>query len=607
MINTIAAWKRSVRTLSLKSKLFITLILLSLIPAFCIGYVSQYLIIRSSSNGAAALSSQIVKYIANDINAYLVSINESLNTFVIDSEFQKFLTVPKNDIQMQAGYAINFRPLLQLLAQSKKEIRGVLYLDKLGKIYLESQKVHMNINYPLYEDSAYKAITAMTEVSLTQPHPQAYALNDQREVVTFVKPANLIRENTLAAWILVEIDAQWIRDIMDKTKFGDNGQVLLYDPSNGTAMINGPKSAMLDDLIQRLQGGTLLSDEFVFTHAGVSYQVAYDTIRLGNWRFVGVIPLEEMTAGVRHSRIITLLIAFASFILALFIAYPLMGIVLQPLYRLKYGMQMLGRGTSVPIQHAIPDEIGFLIKTYNQMLGDLDTMRKEVVDTKLREKEKELLQLQAQINPHFLFNTLETVESYSLHNDGAAVSDMLQCVSRMLRYNVRNDGGWASLREEIKYIYDFLCIHNYRNAKRVNTSFTVPEELLDMPVMKLSIQPFVENSLKYGWNPLLSEEDFELSIVIRSENGRLIIRIQDNGIGISDEVYGMLTNLTQSDGTDADPFFRKHTGTLNVYRRYLLVYGSGFNMQFLRGVDADKGTAVVITIPERAAGENFIS
>ncbi|TDF94840.1 cache domain-containing sensor histidine kinase [Paenibacillus piri] len=597
MAGSITAIYKRARSLSLKSKLFITLILISLIPVFFVSFASQYLIIRSSTNGTAALSTQIVKYIASDINAYLLNMNESLNTFVINSDFQKFLTVPKNDIQAQAAYAISFRPLLQLLAQSKKEIRGVLYMDKQGKVYSESQKVNLDIHYPIFADPAYNQIARMTSEGLTAPHPQNYAINGKNEVITFVKPVNRIQNNTLSAWILVEIDANWIWDIMNKSTFGDKGQVLLYSPSNDELILNAEQTAMHVELRKKMHAFTEPSGEFNFVYDGTSYLVTYDTIHIANWRFVGITPLEEMAKGVRQSRLITLAVAAASLVLALVIAFPSMGIVLKPLYRLKRGMQMLGRGSSVPIEHSIPDEIGFLIKTYNQMLGDLETMRKEVIDTKLREKEKELLQLQAQINPHFLFNTLETVESYSLINNGAAVSDMLQCVSRMLRYNVRNDGGWAPLREEIDYIHDFLSIHKYRNERRVNTVFDIAEELLDMPVMKLSIQPFVENSLKYGWNPLLKQNDFQLKVIVWQSGAQLQIKIQDNGAGIPDEVIGLLQALTLSAEKSTEPYFKQHTGIFNVYRRYALAYGDGFSMQIGRNEEAGSGAIVTIVIP----------
>lgn len=585
------------RSLSLKSKLFILLILLTLIPTIFIGFFSQHLIVRTSTKGTVSLSSQIMRYMANDINAYLLSIDESLDAFVIDSEFQKFIEVPKDDIRLQAFYAISFRSLLQLLVQSKKDILGILYLDQLGKVYFESDKVEVRNDYSFYNETIYREALEMTSVGLTKIHKQNYGLYNQRDVISFVKPVKNIRHQTQSSWIIVEIDAQWIREKLSKIKFGENGQVLLYNPSNAEVVLSGENPGILDSLKNELRHRVNEAENFIFDFGGKSYLVAYDTVPLGDWLIVGVTPLEEMARGVRQSLILMLVVAVTSIFLAFIAAFPFMTLILKPLLQLKRGMKMLGSGVPVRIEHFYQDEIGFLIQTYNKMLEDLKKMQEEVLDTKLREKEKELLQLQAQINPHFLFNTLETIDSYSSHNDGQAVSNMLQCVSRMLRYNVRKDRGWAPLRDEMNYIHDFLAIHYYRNVKHVQTIIQIDDDLLDTHVMKLSIQPFVENSVKYGWSPLLKLEDFQLLIAARRDGNHIEFTIKDNGPGINQEVLGILQSLLKGDGETDNPYFIRHTGILNVYRRYVLVYGSQFSMNIMSNEQGNQGTSIVIRIP----------
>lgn len=598
----VSAFIDKLKSFSLKSKLFIALLLLSLIPTLLVSIVSQNLIIRSTTNDTAALSSQIVKYIANDINANLLSIEESLNTFVIDSEFQKFIAVPSSDFPSQARYAINFRPLLQLLDQSKEEVLNILYLDQHQKVYSESQEVFLNLDYPFFQDPFYKQVMNMTTVELSTIHTQAYDVLENRQVVSFIKPVYEFSKSKITAWILVEMDVEWLYNIMNQTKFGDNSYALLYQPNRNEVMTNMADGNLIASLKPKLQEHIEKEDQFTFDFNGISYQVTYATIPLANWYFVGVIPLEEMMKGVRQSQITTFLVAFGSLLIALFIAYPVMGIVLKPLYLLKRGMTLLGHGTSIQIQHSSSDEFGFLIRTYNQMLEDLEQLRQEVLKTKLREKEKELLQLQAQVNPHFLFNTLETIESYSLHHDGDAVSDMLQSVSGILRYNVRNDGGKAPLYQEIDYIRNFLSIHYYRTERQINAVFDIDPNLLHVSVMKLSIQPFVENALKYGWNGAIDEE-FQLTVSVQHQGKQIEIKIIDNGQGIADETFMILNSLTNSDGdlSQSDhPFFKKHTGIANVYRRYFLVYGEDFSMKFDRLVHdtrSNRGTIVQIRIP----------
>ncbi|MFB9275708.1 cache domain-containing sensor histidine kinase [Cohnella cellulosilytica] len=595
--------KRKFRARSLRNKLFVLLILISLFPTLIVSFLSQLFFLRSGTEYASAISSQLIDYMSGEINGYLADINGNLDTLAIDFEFQKYLSVPADNIPGQAQYAINFRPLLQLIIQSKKEIVGALYLDQFGKVYSESKTGHRLFDYSFRADDRYGGIYDMTQEGFIPPHPLAYMLppDSNRQVVTFVKPVIDLRSNAVYAWLSIEIDAAWLQGLMDHTQLGRSGLVMLYNETSGELFQFGEDEAVTEALRQSLAEGRLSSEKYTQTVDGITYQILSSPIPLANWTLVGAAPLNELTRGVEQARLITAIVAAVSLIVALIVAYPFMGMVLRPLQRLKAGMQMLGHGTSVPIRQTAYDEFGFLIRTYNKMLDDLNRMREEVIQSKLSEKEKELLQLQAQINPHFLFNTLETIESYSLHNNGEAVSDMLRCVSRMMRYNVRGDGGKAPLKEEIKYTQDFLNIHSYRYGKRVNAQFAVAPELLEMPVMKLSIQPLVENALKYGWSPTAGNDDFLIRVSVELDNGRVLFEVADNGRGMSDDVFELLSNLGDGEDRSGDPFFRQHTGILNIYRRYALAYGSDFAMTVLRGTEDGRGTRISIRVPMPAS------
>jgi sensor histidine kinase YesM len=309
-------------------------------------------------------------------------------------------------------------------------------------------------------------------------------------------------------------------------------------------------------------------------------------------------PLSSITKGAQQAYQLTLVIAIVSLTVALIIAFPVMRFVLLPLYKLKDGIKSLGRGTYVPIQiqHG-NDEIGFLIKSYNHTLHELQSMEEEVFNSKMREKERELLQLQAQINPHFLFNTLETIESYSIKNNGEAVGEMVQSVSRMMRYNVRNDGGWAPLKEEMDYIQNFLKIHYYRNGMDVAAKFDLDESSINNLVMKLSIQPFVENAIKYGWSPNMSTDEFLVTVKVELLENFMYISVKDTGSGIPSDIMDKFNTLITFKGELIDPYFQTHTGIYNVYRRFMLAYGdqTDFKISTVPGL----GTLIEIRVPYR--------
>jgi two-component system sensor histidine kinase YesM len=583
--------------LSLKYKLFILLLAFSIIPIVIVSYSSQYFMFRSSTKYAASVSSQYIQFVSHDISSYLQELSQSMDPVLANSEFQLFLDIPSNDLNDQAQQLIYFRPMLQSSLQTRKELLGILYLDQMGKTFFESYQKSRNYEYSLQKDPFYSQIFQKRTPELMVPHLVNYTLEPPERAFSFVRPILNLQSGAITSWITLEIPESKIKNMLSGTKHEQEGHLLLFHEPSGTAVSDIEfNESLVDDLKKSLDLGTLPEQELVFKSGNVTYQVAYSEIPYGNWKLIWIAPLSSISKGVQQSSQLTLLIAVAGLSISLIIAFPVMNIVLRPLFKLKGGLQRLGRGTYIPIKiEPSNDEFGFLIQSYNTMLNELQHMEKEVFQSKMKEKERELLQLQAQINPHFLFNTLETIESYAINNKGDAVGEMVQSVSRMMRYNVRNDGGWAPLKEEMAYIRNFLNIHHYRHGMDVMSHFNIDTEYLEIPVMKLSIQPFVENAIKYGWSPNMSPEEFILTVNVKRKKDHLYIFIGDTGSGIASPVLDKLLQLIDSKGVTVDPYFQKHTGIFNVYRRFLLAYGDQVELNITS--NPHQGTSVEIRIP----------
>jgi sensor histidine kinase YesM len=236
------------------------------------------------------------------------------------------------------------------------------------------------------------------------------------------------------------------------------------------------------------------------------------------------------------------------------------------------------------------------------MLDDLKRLEKEVYEAKIKEKERELLQLQAQTNPHFIFNTMEAIEVYARKNNNQAVSAMIQSISKMMRYNARNDSGWVELKEEIRHVRHFLTIHYYRNSSEIEAVFEVDDEVEHLEVLKLSIQPLVENAMKYGWSAHMKADQFRIRIQANIVGDQLRLSVQDTGAGFYPETLQSLKRLMRNEENVNDPFFRNHTGLSNLYRRLLLTYGTGFSMD----IESEPGNGSQVTILIPIYGSKFL-
>jgi two-component system sensor histidine kinase YesM len=269
--------------------------------------------------------------------------------------------------------------------------------------------------------------------------------------------------------------------------------------------------------------------------------------------------------------------------------------IIKPVYKLMNSMNLFGIGIISKVSKIPKNELGFLILTFNRMLDERKEMEDEIVQKTIWGKEKELLQLQAQVNPHFLFNTLSTIEALAERGKKQDVAELIHEVANILRYNIRNDTGWVKLHEEIKYVQYFQNIHYYRYRRPVSIHYNVDSGASNLLFIKLGLQPFVENALKYGWNELKNAEYFAIELRIVIDHNRLHIQISDNGLGFDPQVLEHLHEMLQSSSDHITSFFSRHTGIFNTYRRFRLIYGDTLKMSFHNQLNS--GAVVSISIP----------
>ncbi|MGG1517760.1 histidine kinase [Paenibacillus oryzisoli] len=593
-------FKRFHKSRSLKTKMLMLLVAMSIIPILVVSYCSQYLMFRSATNQSLLLSQQIVNLLANELDQRISNIDQSLNPLNIDLDFQKYLNVPNEDTVSQLRYLRNFRGFFEKMTQSNANISGILYLDKRGKVFYETTHNEIvNMQYQFDQDPTYRRLLTMTDTALLPPHPSKYIENGGVETISLVKPVFNFDTHAFDAWIIVQLDPQQLFSNIEQSDFGQYGEVVMYHAATGERIEltkgsdSHPISASV--LASAASGGM---KTYVADQENRSYQVASRLMSIDGWTMVGIAPLDVMVKGTEQTKQFTLIIALSLLMISFAAAIYFVQLILKPLERLKSSIVRLGiQKWTTKVPPASVGEIDFLIGSYNAMLDNLEHMEETVQKTEMREKEKELLQLQAHINPHFLFNTLETIGAFAFQHEGEKAEEMVQLMARMMRYNIRSDSGWSSLEEELGNIRDLLKIHYYRTQMNMEAEMDIDDAALSEQIMKLSIQPFVENALKYAGNSFTKGALFRIAIKIRFDADRLVIEIRDNGKGMPPEVRNKYEKLIRSKGQYKDEFFNSHTGIHNVFRRFLLAYGEHFGMEIRS--NEHEGTQIILTAERR--------
>ncbi len=241
------------------------------------------------------------------------------------------------------------------------------------------------------------------------------------------------------------------------------------------------------------------------------------------------------------------------------------------------------------------DEIGVLTTEYNRMAMKIKDLIQDVYlvtiqkkDVELQKKEAQLKALQSQINPHFLFNVLETIRMRSVLKEENETASIIQNLAQLLRNSFTWGRDWVLVKEEVQLIESFLNIQQYRFGDKMSYSIYLPEEVENMMIPHMIIIPFVENASIHGIEPV--KEKGKIDISFHLDKDLLTCMVSDTGIGIKEEKYrAIIQSLTEEEITGDS------IGIKNVYQRLKFYYGERFD--FSLESSYQHGTKIKLSIP----------
>mgnify|MGYP001390583134 CR=1 FL=1 len=339
---------------------------------------------------------------------------------------------------------------------------------------------------------------------------------------------------------------------------------------------------------------------------------------LGQHRYVNMIPGTDWTIEIHYTfnEVMMLIKAFQKqyllsivivFMLAAGIAVLIAGVLTKPIKLLKESMvQAAHEGMVKPVPFDAEGEIAGIVKSYNRMVERLnhtiqENMRimEENARNKIREQEllsmktqAELNMLQAQINPHFLYNTLETINMMSIRRGDTEISSIVNALADLLRYSVSKGTDTALLDRELKHAANYIKIQQARFGNSFEAEFDVPDELRQYPVLRFILQPIIENSIKHGFAGW--ESGGKIVVSARKDGDHLVIRVRDNGVGMDKRTLDALKEEIGRGLKEWKPGDHG-IGLKNVFLRMKLFYGDRMSMDIKSGLM--KGTEVMFRIP----------
>jgi two-component system, sensor histidine kinase YesM len=419
--------------------------------------------------------------------------------------------------------------------------------------------------------------------------------------------------------LAIEMSATQLGELWKETNLGDEGFFLITD-SNGRVIYHPDVSFVGKQFNKegRKQLNTSKQGSFFeeWDHERTFFH--FLTSDYTNWKLIAAVPESQLYEPISGVRVTAFISAIIVLLIAISMSVNFINQIVQPIRLVERTMKSVEKGKWQKLPKiARDDEISSLLNSYNSMVDRLSTLVDQVYKAELnnkqvkielqeRELEKQKVEIQAlqsQINPHFLYNTLETMGAYGMINGIDEISEMADSLANMFRYSVRNLEV-VTLADEIEHIKNYLVIHEHRNKKPINLQLEIAPSLYEVPMVKLSLQPLIENAIEHGIQK--SMKDMTITIRTRTNGSNLHVCVTDNGRGMTkeklQEINEHISRIRKEKielGSDLG------IGMTNVNRRIQLIFGDqyGLNLTSIEG----EGTTVAITIPYQRTNSGMLT
>ncbi|MBD0379459.1 sensor histidine kinase [Paenibacillus sedimenti] len=374
----------------------------------------------------------------------------------------------------------------------------------------------------------------------------------------------------------IDILPQFVKETLEDSAF--EGKIYLVNEEGTVVYASSQSDVPLKEQMQD-ERSLVLSSRF----DRVNY--------LKGWQMIGIYPKGQLIGALTKSRLSFVYLTCANLIVPSLIIMVLSRSLNSRIVLLWKQMKLVKNQHFTPLRvEQANDEIGQLTEEFNRMTIQISELIRDVYVAELDRRQAQLNALQSQINPHFLFNTLETIRMNSLVKNEPETAAVIKRLARSFRRSLTWGNDWIPIREEMEFIHDFLEIQKFRFEHRLTYEMKIDEEVLDVYVPKMSLLPIVENACIHGIEGL--EKAGFIHIRGFSSDTSVRFEVSDNGVGMSAEKLEALLDSLQSDGGNHGD----HVGLRNVHNRLKLSFDREFKIVFTSG--PGEGTTVQVSIPK---------
>ena len=579
---------------SIQSVIFATVAVLILSAVVIVTGVSMKFTNTSIFENSSEYTHTIIQQMNQNIDsyidymeniAYLISSNEDVQDYLFDEE-----------IDNEGRYRILNQ--FQTILDSRSDIRNVGIISKNGRMLINDGSKSVNQDLDLNTQEWYAtALEKPNGPILTSSHVQHIISGERPWVITLSRG---IRDRSGSGEkegvFFIDLNYSAISGLCDQSTVGTKGYEFILD-AKGNIVYHPQQQQLYNEL--QTENISLIMDtdeDTVLTGTGNDGKLySISRSEKTGWTVVDCTNVKELLSKSRQAQSVYVLTAIILVIVALLFSRFMARSITLPIQKLRDSMKKVQEG-DFSVSDVVVDsknEIGSLTKSFDVMTHRIHELMEQNVHEQEEKRKSELKALQSQINPHFLYNTLDSIIWMAEGKKNEEVVLMTASLARLLRQSISNEDEVVPIANEVEYARGYLTIQKMRYKDKLEFQIDVDSSILYIPLIKLVLQPIIENAIYHG----LKYKESKGLLIVKGfmKDGNAVLQVIDDGVGMDEETLAHIYDKHKVN------YHSNGVGVYNVQKRLKLYYGDDYGITYES--EKGKGTTATITIPGRQEGQ----
>ena len=579
---------------SIQSVIFATVAVLVLSAVVIVTGVSMKFTNTSIFENSSEYTHTIIQQMNQNIDsyidymeniAYLISSNEDVQDYLFDEK-----------IDNEGRYRILNQ--LQTILDSRSDIRNVGIISKNGRMLINDGSKSVNQDLDLNTQEWYAtALEKPNGPILTSSHVQHIISGERPWVITLSRG---IRDRSGSGEkegvFFIDLNYSAISGLCDQSTVGTKGYAFILD-AKGNIVYHPQQQQLYNEL--QTENISLIMDtdeDTVLTGTGNDGKLySISRSEKTGWTVVDCTNVKELLSKSRQAQSVYVLTAIILVIVALLFSRFMARSITLPIQKLRDSMKKVQEG-DFSVSDVVVDsrnEIGSLTKSFDVMTHRIHELMEQNVHEQEEKRKSELKALQSQINPHFLYNTLDSIIWMAEGKKNEEVVLMTASLARLLRQSISNEDEVVPIANEVEYARGYLTIQKMRYKDKLEFQIEVDSSILYIPLIKLVLQPIIENAIYHG----LKYKESKGLLIVKGfmKDGNAVLQVIDDGVGMDEETLAHIYDKHKVN------YHSNGVGVYNVQKRLKLYYGEDYGITYTS--ELGKGTTATITIPGRQEGQ----